>query len=104
MRRQKIEWILLLLTQKEFIMKEHYVLAIDVAKGKSMVSLIGSCGEVLISPYEINHNLNDFKNLDERIKKLVDLAKTSDYGYVIMTGCGEEQEMWENIKQKLINK
>ena len=46
-------------------MKEHYVLAIDVAKGKSMVSLIGSCGEVLISPYEINHNLNDFKNLDE---------------------------------------
>lgn len=40
----------------------------------------------------------------KRIKKLVDLAKTSDYGYVIMTGCGEEQEMWENIKQKLINK
>ena len=39
-------------------MKEHYVLAIDVAKGKSMVSLIGSCGEILISPYEINHNLN----------------------------------------------
>ena len=42
-------------------MKEHYVLAIDVAKGKSMVSLISSCGEVLISPYEINHNLNNFK-------------------------------------------
>ena len=51
-------------------MKEHYVLAIDVAKGKSMVSITGPCGEVLISPYEINHNLNDFKNLDERIKKL----------------------------------
>lgn len=51
-------------------MKEHCVPAIDVAKDKSMVSLIGSCGEVLISPYEINHNLNDFKNLDERIKKL----------------------------------
>lgn len=29
------------------------VLAIDVAKGKSMVSLISSCGEVLIEPYEI---------------------------------------------------
>ncbi len=40
----------------------------------------------------------------KELKKLVDLAKTSDYGYVIMTGCGEEQEMWENIKQKLINK
>lgn len=45
-----------------------------------------------------------YEKMDERIKKLVDLAKTSDYGYVIMTGCGEEQEMWENIKQKLINK
>ena len=42
--------------------------------------------------------------MDERIRKLVDLAETSDYNYVIMTGCGEEQEMWENIKQKLINK
>jgi hypothetical protein len=37
-----------------------YVLAIDVAKGKSMVSLISSCGEVLIEPYEINHFKNDF--------------------------------------------
>jgi len=51
-------------------MKEHYVLAIDVAKGKSMVSLISSCGEVLISPYEMNHTLNYFKTLDKRIKKL----------------------------------
>ena len=46
------------------------VLAIDVAKGKSMVSLISSCGEVLIDPYEINHSINDFTNLLNRIKKL----------------------------------
>ena len=45
-------------------------LAIDVAKGKSMVSLISSCGEVLIDPYEINHSINDFTNLINRIKKL----------------------------------
>ena len=51
-------------------MKEQYVLAIDVAKGKSMVSLISSYGEVLISPYEINHTLNDLEKLDERIKEL----------------------------------
>ena len=36
------------------------VLSVDVAKGKSMVSLISSCGEVLIEPYEVNHKLNDF--------------------------------------------
>ena len=46
------------------------VLAVDVAKGKSMVSLISSCGEVLIEPYEINHSINDFTNLLNRIKKL----------------------------------
>ncbi|MBR1679211.1 MAG: IS110 family transposase [Bacilli bacterium] len=45
-------------------------LAIDVAKGKSMVSLISSCGEVLIDPYEINHSINDFTNFLNRIKKL----------------------------------
>ena len=46
-----------------------YVLAIDVAKNKSMVSLINNCGEVLIEPYEVNHKLNDFKELKERIEK-----------------------------------
>ena len=45
-------------------------LAIDVAKGKSMVTLISSCGEVLINPYEINHSINDFSNLLNRINKL----------------------------------
>ena len=48
----------------------HNCLAIDVAKGKSMVTLISSCGEVLINPYEINHSINDFSNLLNRIKKL----------------------------------
>ena len=48
----------------------HNCLAIDVAKGKSMVSLISSCGEVLIDPYEINHSIKDFTNLLNRIMKL----------------------------------
>ena len=41
-------------------------------------------------------------DMDLRINKLTALAENSDYDYVIMTGCGEEQAMWENIKQKLI--
>lgn len=44
-------------------------LAIDVAKGKSMVTLVSSCGEVLIDPYEVNHSINDFSNLLNRINK-----------------------------------
>ena len=47
----------------------HYCLAIDVAKSKSMVSLISSGGDVLIEPYEIIHSINDFTNLHNRIKK-----------------------------------
>jgi len=46
------------------------VLAIDIAKGKSMVTLISSCGEVLITPYEINHSITDFSNLLNRINSL----------------------------------
>ena len=46
------------------------VLAVDVAKGKSMISLISSCGEVLIEPYKVNHSIIDFSNLLNRINKL----------------------------------
>ena len=56
--------------KKERMVLMHSCLAIDVAKGKSMVSLISSCGEVLIDPYEINHSINDFTNLLNRINKL----------------------------------
>ena len=48
----------------------HNCLAIDVAKGKSMVTLVSSNGEVLIDPYEVNHSIIDFTNLLNRIKKL----------------------------------
>lgn len=48
----------------------HSCLAIDVAKGKSMVALVNSSGEVLINPYEVNHSINDFNNLLNRINQL----------------------------------
>ena len=46
------------------------ILAIDVAKGKSMATLMSSCGEVLINPYEVSHSINDFTNLLNRVNKL----------------------------------
>ena len=45
----------------------HNCLAIDVAKGKSMVTLVSSSGEVLIDPYEVSHSINGFTNLLNRI-------------------------------------
>ena len=44
-------------------------LAIDVAKSKSVITLVNSCGEVLIEPCEINYSINDFSSLLNRINK-----------------------------------
>ena len=45
-----------------------------------------------------------YDEMDVRIAKLIDLARNSDYKYVIMSGCGEEQAMWEQIKRGLIDR
>lgn len=45
-----------------------FVLAIDVTKGRSMVSLISSCDEVLISLDKIYHSDQDFINLLNKLK------------------------------------
>ena len=45
-----------------------------------------------------------YDEMTKRINKLYELAIQSEYDYVIMTGCGEEQAMWESIKQKLIKR
>ena len=47
-----------------------YVLTLDVAKGKSMVMLASSCGEVLIEPFEIQHNEIDFNLINSKINTL----------------------------------
>ncbi len=44
-----------------------YVLAIDIAKNKSMVLLINDSGEVLIEPSEVEHNLTDLNLLHNNI-------------------------------------
>lgn len=44
-----------------------------------------------------------YEEMDVRIEKLTELARNSSYDYVIMTGCGEEQAMWERIKRNLID-
>ena len=38
------------------------------------------------------------------IKKLSDLVVESQYKNIMMSGCGEEQAMWERIKKNFINR
>ncbi|WP_406532629.1 Mur ligase family protein [Methanobrevibacter sp.] len=44
-----------------------------------------------------------YDEMDTRIERLSEMARNSEYDYVIMTGCGEEQAMWERIKRNLID-
>ena len=39
--------------------------------------------------------------MKKRIDGMCNLVKESKYKYILMTGCGEEQAMWEEIKQKI---
>ena len=45
-----------------------------------------------------------YDELDKRIKKLSDLVVESQYKNIMMSGCGEEQAMWERIKKNFINR
>ena len=45
-----------------------------------------------------------YDEMDVRIARLIELARNSEYKYVIMSGCGEEQAMWEQIKRGLMDK
>lgn len=40
-------------------------------------------------------------DFETRINKIIDLVRKSDCKYVIITGCGEEIDLWEGIKKKL---
>lgn len=45
-----------------------------------------------------------YDKIDIRISKLIELARNSEYKYVMMSGCGEEQRMWEPIKNGIIKR
>ena len=45
-----------------------------------------------------------YDELDKRIDKLSELAMNSNYKNVMMSGCGEEQNMWEMIKINFVNR
>ena len=43
---------------------------IDVSKGKSMIAIMRPFGEVVASPYEVNHTFSDFEELAKFLKSL----------------------------------
>ena len=92
---------------EEEIFEDHY----DVIKGMNPDHIIVVPGRKSIEKAKEYYEIikKDFDNcdfyplpydpMDERIEKLTQFAKESNYNYIIMTGCGEEQSMWEEIKR-----
>jgi len=71
--------------------KLEYVMAIDVAKGKSMYYILSIHGEIILDATEYEHTLSNFKLIDlkireERIKQnlAVFMESTSTYHYPVM--------------------
>lgn len=71
--------------------KKEYVMAIDVAKGKSMYYILSIHGEVILDAIEYEHTLSNFRLIDlkireERIKQelTVFMESTSTYHYPVM--------------------
>lgn len=71
--------------------KKEYVMAIDIAKGKSMYFILSKQGEIVLDPIEYEHTLNNFRLIDllireEQIKQdlTVFMESTSTYHYPVM--------------------
>ena len=47
-----------------------YGVGIDISKGKSTVAILSVAGEVIEEPFEITHDLNGLKVLEEKIKNI----------------------------------
>ena len=47
-----------------------YGVGIDISKGKSTVAVLSIAGEVIEEPFEINHDINGLKLLEEKIKDI----------------------------------
>lgn len=47
-----------------------YGVGIDVSKGKSTIAVLSVTGEPIVEPFEINHNIEGLKLLEEKIKDI----------------------------------
>ena len=47
-----------------------YGVGIDVSKGKSTIAVLSAAGELIVEPFEINHDIEGLKFLEEKIKDI----------------------------------
>ena len=97
---------------EEDIFNDHYNVIknmnpdhIIVVPGRTSIKKAEEYCEIIRKDYdEVDFYPLSYEEMDKRIEKLTSLALNSRYDYVIMSGCGEEQAMWEEIKKNMINR
>lgn len=47
-----------------------YGVGIDISKGKSTIAILTTAGEAIEEPFEISHDVNGLKLLEEKIKDI----------------------------------
>ena len=47
-----------------------YGVGIDISKGKSTIAVLSAAGELIVEPFEINHDIEELKLLEEKIKDI----------------------------------
>lgn len=95
---------------EEDIFNDHYRVIkylnpdhIIVAPGRKSVKKAEEYCEIIRRDFdEVDFYPLSYDEMAKRVEKLTGLALNSRYDYVIMTGCGEEQLMWEEIKKNII--
>lgn len=83
----------------EALKPEHLI----VVPGRKSIEIAKKYYEQLNDEFNADFYPLSYEDMDERTNKLYELSTNSKYNYIIMTGCGEEQAMWEKIKQKMID-
>jgi UDP-N-acetylmuramyl tripeptide synthase len=72
---------------------------ISVLPGRESIEMAKSCYDVLKKSFNVD--FYPIEDLNDRIKKIHEIILKSDADYVIASGCGEEQKMWESIKENI---
>lgn len=71
--------------------------------GRNSVSQARKYFEILNEEFDAEFYPLSADDLDKRVNTIVDLASNSKYDFVLISGCGEEQKMWDKIKNLVKN-
>ncbi|MDR2873243.1 MAG: UDP-N-acetylmuramyl peptide synthase [Methanobrevibacter sp.] len=81
------------------IIKKANPVKISVLPGRESVKMAKYCYDILKESYNVC--FYPIEELNNRIIKIHEIILSSDADYVIASGCGEEQRMWESIKENV---